>query len=171
MKIIPLILSSSIVLSASVQSEEVKELPITTKDIVKHLRLNAFKWEHNFDKPFDSVDIKILYYKPDKSGVLQKHEVYHSNLSAGISSTSKDGPGKTGRYPVTFVIDENNYSFSLFGATHFASHHWQEFTTYNVAKPLCIDSEYIFMAKWNNNTITNRKKDMVSYVAMTIEAQ
>ena len=171
MKTITLILSSSIALLTSIQAEDVKELPITTEDIVKHLGLKAYKWEHNFDKPFDSVNIKILYYKRDKSGVLQKHEVYNYTSSAGISSTSKDGPGKTGRYPVTFIIDQDNYSFSFFRSTHYADHQWKEFRSYNTGTPDLIDGEYIFMATWKDNKSTDIKQDMLSYVAMSIEAE
>ena len=162
-----LILFSSLTLSASAQSTKVQELPITRKDLIKHFSLKAFKWEHRFDKDFDSVIIKIIYHKPIKDGKYRENLLGNVRFSADNFPTKTGNHGEAGTYPITFMIDKDRCSYSVLGQTVSNLHSWAEFETHHVYKPKYTDSNYIFNIH-TNEVFPSKDKP---YISMSITTE
>ena len=164
MTIQSLIMGATLLACNFTYAEEVKALPITAQDIADHMGIHSFKWSYEAQKPFDKIKIELSRFERDENGVFKKVVL---NSSESSFSEIKDA----GTYPIAVLFGKDKYSLNGLNIKS-VNHDWkvEDGVCAYSEKPLYLDGEYIFMATWNNKTITDRKQDMLSYVCMTIEA-
>ncbi len=149
-------------------------LEIDSADVLKFLGAHAWKWTYHPATHYKELTVRLVHYTRDAKGEFQRDQFFTDTVNFGGWHVSDDLLIVFSRKDdhLAYMVSNDHSTSGLLQNLKIKSLEYDSFGKGNGGAPQIFGSELVLIAKFpKDRPYTNEKADMLSYVAVEIDAK